>query len=193
LESAETLDELASSLAQHLKAKGLTPEYAGEIAQALMVEFATFEAPAPRPGSLSLLVGHYAIRKDDIKIFDALTDGLKAAAGVAFFTAHQPALGANVAIGVSLGRLIRALTMRGAWLDHDALHVLTILRCNASVPEDPGLSPAEVLAIVQRTNPDVDLAWVQHQLDFLKQVPTRDGAAAKLASEDAFGRWRSHA
>jgi hypothetical protein len=108
------------------------------------------------------------MRKDDFKLFDALMDGLKAAAGVSFFTANQPALGANVAIGVSLAKLLRALVMRGVFLDSDKLHVLTILRCNASSPQDAGLLPVEILAVVQRTKPDADLAWVQQRLDFLK-------------------------
>ena len=62
LKSAVTFDELAASLAQYLTSKGVTSEYANEIAEALTREFATFEVPDPRPGTLSLLVGHYAIR-----------------------------------------------------------------------------------------------------------------------------------
>jgi hypothetical protein len=142
---------------------------------------------------LGFLVGHYAIRKDDFKIFDAITDGLKAAAGVSFFTTHQPILGANVAIAVSIAKLLRSLRMRGAFLNPDALHVLTILRCNASTPDDAGLAPSEIVAILRRTRPDVDLVWLQQRLDFLKEIPTRDGASTKLASADSSGRWRSHA
>ena len=192
LEQASTIEELAEALAGDLKAKGIGPEFAEEAARKLTAEFAFFEVPPPAPGTLGLLVGRYAIRKDDVKIFDALADGLKAAAAVSFFTAHQPALGANVAIGVSLAKLLRDLTMRAAFLDPDTLRVLTILTCNASTPIDAGLALADILAIVQRTSPDADLAWLQLRLNFLKEVPTRDGATTNLASEDSSGRWRSH-
>jgi len=138
-------------------------------------------------------VGRYAIREDDIKLFEVLTDGLTAAAGVGFFTQHPPLLAAKVAIGVSLAKLVRALMMRGVLLDRDTIHVLTILRCNAAAPRDPGLSPEEVLHIVQRTKPECDINWVQQRLDYLKDVPTRDRGNAKLASADPCGRWRSHA
>jgi hypothetical protein len=115
------------------------------------------------------------------------------AAGVAFFTAGRPVLGANVAIGISLARVIRTLTMRCALLDDDSVYLLTILRCNAEAAQDLGLSTADILAVVQRIKPFADLAWVPHRLDLLKKVPRRDGAVVKFVSQDAFGRWRSHA
>ncbi len=189
---ASTIQELSSALRGELQAKGVATEFASELAQRLVEDFAVFEAPAPRLGTLGLVLGRYAIRKDDLKIFDALTDGLKAAAGVSFFTAPQPLLAANVAIAVALGKLVRALAMRGTFLEPEALHVLTVLKCNASKPHNPGLTHDELLTIILRTTPDADVAWLQRRLDFLKDVPTRDGATTKLVSEDSFGRWRSH-
>lgn len=192
LESAITQDELAASLAEHLRARGISAEFADCIAIALTDEFATFEVPPPRPNTLSLLIGRYAIRRDNIKLFDAVMDGLKAAAGVSFFTAHQPVLGANVAIGISLARILRDLVNRGVWLDDKALGILTILKCNATRPNSSGLTPGEIVEILQLSDPQADLDTVQQWLSFLKSVPTRDRGDAKLASDDASGRWRAH-
>lgn len=192
LEEASTREELTKALAASLKAKGIPQEFAEEIAPQLTQEFASYEVPPLKPGTMGALVGRYAIRKDDLKVFDALTGGLTAAASASFFMAHQPVLAANVAICVSLAKLIRSLATRGAFLDRDVLSVLTILKCNITSPSDPGLMPAEILEIIQRTTPEADLAWLQQRLDFLKEVPTRDGAATKLASLDASGRWRTH-
>lgn len=200
LEFASTTGELAGSLAHELKANGVSSEYADEIAKALVEECAIFEVPPPRPdtlraipGTLSAIFGRYAIRKDDIKLFEALTDGLVAAVGVESSAGHGPAAAAKVGLCVSLAKLIRSFLQRGARLDRDTIHVLTILKCNAATPGDAGLSPAEILKIVQRTKPDCDFAWIEHRLDFLREVPTRDGATSKLASQDAFGKWHSHA
>jgi hypothetical protein len=192
LESADTQDELVASLAEHFRARGIGAEFANAMANGLTDEFATFEVPPPRPNTLSLLIGRYAIRKDNIKIFDALMDGLKAAAGVTFFTAHQPVLSANVGIGISLARVLRDLVNRGVLLNDKSLRILTILKCNVTAPNSPGLSPNEILEILQRTDPQADLDNVQQLLIFLRSVPTRDGGEAKLASNDASGRWRVH-
>jgi hypothetical protein len=192
LEQSSTIEELASAFAGDLKAQGTPAEFSDEISRQLMQEFASFDVPAPAPGTLGMLVGRYAIRKDDFKIFDALMDGLKAAAGVSFFTAHQPVLGVNVAIGVSLAKLLRSMAMRGTFLNRDDLQVLTILKCNVASPSDPGLAPDEILVIARRTKEDADLSWLQQRLDYLEDVPTRDGATTKLASADPSGRWRSH-
>jgi hypothetical protein len=192
LESAETLDELVASLAEHLRAVGIGGEFADAMATALTDEFATFEAPPFRPNTLGLLIGRYAIRKDNIKLFDALMDGLKAAAGVSFFTAHQPLLSANVGIGISLARVLRDMANRGVRLNDKALRILTILKCNVTGSNSPGLSPDEILQILQRNDPHADLINVQLWLSFLKSVPTQDGGDTKLASDDASGRWRVH-
>lgn len=193
LEFAGTTEELSTSLAEELKGNGVPSEFADEIAKALVTDCATFQVPTPRPGTLGLLTGRYAIRKDDIKLFDLLTDALTTAATVHFFAGHDPLLSANVGIAVSLAKLVRGLLMRGAFLDRDSIHVLTVLQYNATVPGDPGLSPEEVLQVIQRTKPEHDIAWVNQKLGYLKEVPTRDGSRAVLASPDSFGRWRSHA
>jgi hypothetical protein len=41
--------------------------------------------------------------------------------------------------------------MRGAILDDDMLLVLTILKCHVMSAEQPGLSPIDILQVVQRT------------------------------------------
>src|SRR6266567_1332583 len=193
LEAAPTIERLAEDLAADFRAKGIEAGFARELATELANEFAVYEAPPAKPGTLGFLVGRYAIRKDDFKIFDPLTDGLKAAAAVSFFTAHQPVIGANVAIGVSLAKLLRSIAMRGAMLDPDTALILSILKCAVRSPDDEGLTPNEILTMVSSRRPHADLAWVQQRLDRLKDFPTRDGALAKLATSDSIGRWRPHA
>jgi hypothetical protein len=193
LESAPAIELLAKDLAADFQAKGIETEFAGELAKELTKEFATNEASPIPPGTVGFLVGRYAIRKNDFKIFDSLTDGLKAAAAVGFFTTHQPAIGAKVAIAVSMAKLLRSIAMRGALLDSDHALVLSILKCTVRSPDDEGLTPNEILTMVSSSRPNADLAWVQQRLDRLKEFPTRDGDVAKLASSDSFGRWRSHA
>lgn len=192
LESASTRERLAEPLADDLQAKGMEPGFARVLAGELVQEFAEYEVPPAEPGTLGFLVGRYAIRKDDFKIFEALTDGLKAAAAVSFFTEHQPVIGTNVALGVSLAKLLRSIAMRGALLDADTVLILTILKATVRSPDDEGLAADEILTIVSSTKPGADLAWVQKRLDRLKDFPTRDGAVAKLASPDSAGRWRAH-
>lgn len=185
-----TMDALTASLTEVSGRKGLPREFAERFAEAFAAEFATVEVQPTRPGTLGMLVGRYALRKDDLKLFDAITDGLKSAASVSFFASNQPAVGAKVAIGVSLARLLRTLVMRGVWLDPDTLQILTILRCNVSTPADPGLSAEELLSVVQRTKPEADLGRVQRLLSQLNESPTRDGTTARLAFSDPAGRWR---
>jgi len=192
LESAPTIELLVEHLAADLRTKGIEAEFAHELARILVEEFAVYEVPPAKPGTFGFLVGRYAIRKDDFKIFDALTDGLKAAAAVSFFTTHQPVMGANVALGVAFAKLLRSIAMRGAFLDSDTVLVLSILKCAVRSPDDEGLTSNEILTMVSSTRPDADLTWVQQRLDHLKDFPTRDGAVAKLASSDSAGRWRSH-
>jgi hypothetical protein len=193
IESAPTIEQLAESLASDLHSKGIESEFARELAQQLAQEFAVYDIPPAKPGTLGFLVGRYAIRKDEFKIFDALTDGLKAAAAVSFFATHQPVIGANVALGVSLAKLLRSIAMRGAMIDPDSVVILALLKSAVGSPDDEGLTANEILTMVSSTRPNADLAWVQQRLDRLKEFPTRDGAAAKLASSDSAGRWRSHA
>jgi hypothetical protein len=192
LESAPTQEELAELLANDLLAKGMEPGFARVLADELVQKFAEYEVPPSQPGTLGFLVGRYAIRKDDFKIFEALADGLKAAAAVSFFTAHQPVIGTNVALGVSLAKLLRSIAMRGALLDPDTVLLLTILKATVRSPDDDGLTANEILTMVSSTQPNADLAWVQKRLDRLKDFPTRDGAVTKLASSDSDGHWRPH-
>jgi hypothetical protein len=192
LESASTREELAEPLANDLLAKGMEPGFARVLADELVQEFAEYEVPSSQPGTLGFLVGRYAIRKDDFKIFEALTDGLKAAAAVSFFTAHQPVIGTNVALGVSIAKLLRSIAMRGALLDPDTVLIIAILKATVRSPDDEGLTADKILTMVSSARPNADLAWVQKRLDRLKDFPTRDGAVTKLASSDSDGHWRPH-
>ena len=192
LESASTREQLAEPLAGDLQSKGMESGFARVLADELVQEFAEYDVPSAEPGRLGFLVGRYAIRKDDFKIFEALTDGLKAAAAVSFFTAHQPVVGTNVALGVSLAKLFRSIAMRGALLDPDTVLILTVLKTTVRSPDEKGLTADEILTMVSSTRPDTDVNWVQKRLDRLKDFPTRDGAVTKLASPDSAGLWRPH-
>src|SRR5882762_2338526 len=190
---AESIQELSRSLATWLRSRSLSQTYAAEFAEALAAEYASLETPPSNADGFHLVFRHYVIRKDDLRIFEAVATGLTASAGVHFFTESQPLLQANVAIGLALVRLARTLMLRGVLLDDDTLHVLTILRWNVKSPNDPGLSVEDIVQIIRRTKPAANNEWVEQKLLLLSQIPTYDGGRTSLASKDSSGLWRSHA
>jgi hypothetical protein len=187
LESADTIEKLSASLAEQLKARGLEGQYADQVAKALVADCVTIQETTPPPGTLAFLVGPYAIRKDDNKLFDLLSDGLKAVASGNLSTSHQ-----WVDIGVAVAKLVRGFLKRGCILDRDSVHVLTILKGSTESSNERGLSADEVLRVIQRTQPERDIGWVREILEYLKDVPTRDGGTSMLASPNSDGRWRCH-
>lgn len=167
------------------------PECAGALAQAFADAFAEKILEAPS-GVLGAMVGKYAIRSDQVKLFDLIASALPAAAGVGFFIGSGPVLGAAVTIGVAIVRLAHSLATQGVTLDDGKIRVLTILRFNIQRPQDRGMTVDEILEVIERTQPNYDSTWVKQQLEELSSMPTSRGTT-EIVSHDTQGRWRPHA
>ena len=187
-----TKDDLASRLAARHHHEQW-PALALEQMAAVFVEAGGEPLPVKSPsGGLSVLVRRYAVRSDDVKLFDCVVNALTAAAGAGFFLDRGPVAGAMTAIGVAVIRFLWQLRSNGVVLDEDRLRVLTILCANVGGPSDSGLTAEEILGVVRRLTPERDLAWVEAQLASLAQCPVPSGATRALVSKDYQNRWRPH-
>jgi hypothetical protein len=192
--TARSQDQLASRLQARLESRSCPVEYAHELTRAFTELYAEAESPPAPDGVFPALIRNYAIRKDDLKLFDAATDSLAAAAGAQFFLGAEPTIGAKVAIAIAVFKFMRNMMTRGVWLEQDQIWLLTILRCNVHGPNTPGLTVEEILEVINRRTPLRNIDWVDGHLKRLTAVPTLSGAnVAALVSCDDLGRWRSHA
>jgi hypothetical protein len=175
----KSVKDLARRLALHaneLYGAGLdTSELAEEFASLFHEERID---PSP-DGTFGQMVGRYAIRPDDLKLFDAVIDGLAAAASANWMAA-----------GIAILRLVHRVLTKGARLEVHHIRVLTILRCNVRGDEDDGMTADEILEVFHRTEPDKNLAWVKECLLELSECPNIGGGISKLVTEAPKGRWR---
>jgi hypothetical protein len=184
--------QLAERLCERLYDYDYSPQYVHEVAIVFADLFAK-EISERRSGVLGAMRGKYAIRSDDVKLFDVVATALPAAAGVGFVLGGGPALGATASVVIAVIRLLHRLVTRGVSLDEAKIRLLTILRSNVLGPENRGMTINEILEIVQRTQPDKDIDWVKRHLDELSSMPTYDRGGSKIVSQDSHGLWRSHA
>jgi hypothetical protein len=138
------------------------------------------------------LVGHFAVRKDELKLFDTMADALKATAAAGFLVGIGSSSSAKVGIAMTLIQFLRRLIQRGVWLNEDEIRLMTIVIANARHPRDAGVTTEEIVEIMKRTSEEVDSEAVRLCMDRLAAMPTVDGASAKLISSDSRGRWRAH-
>jgi hypothetical protein len=123
----ECVDFLASRFAQVGVPRDAIKAYVEHSDEVKRVETPT----APPGGFPVLLPKSLAIRDDDLKILDALIDGLKAAAGAGFFLLVFTGPQATAAIaGVLMAgaRLIRQLWTKSVSLSPDDHRILFILK-----------------------------------------------------------------
>jgi hypothetical protein len=140
----------------------------------------------------SPLVGHFAVRKDELKSFDTMADALKATAAAGFLVGIGSSSSAKVGIAITLIQFLRRLIQRGVWLNEDEIRLMTIVISNARHPRDAGVTTQEIVEIMKRTSEEVDSEAVRLCMDRLTEMPTLDGPSAKLISSDSRGRWRAH-
>ncbi len=157
-----------------------------ELASLFVDEASFMHFPQAPPGALSALIGRFAIRKDDVNLFNRFLVGF----GLAYADGVLPDSASIVSVGLLVLTTLRDLAANGAWLDEDRTRILTILRANVTNPSDPGLTAEAILAIVRRTTPELDLAWVNQRLAELERVPLQGGGAKDLAMSDPNGAWR---
>lgn len=104
----------AAPFRRQLVDAGLPEPWAHALTDALMVEF---DPPLPGPPARrrDMLVGRYAIRADDLKIIEAASQGVLAAAGAGFLAVpvSGPAALISAATGIVVSLLKLALQIRG--------------------------------------------------------------------------------
>jgi hypothetical protein len=185
----EVLTEQAGSV---LVAKGW-PQSIAEVFARSFCEICA--VPVRTDGSsrhLGALVGHFAIRKDELKLFDTMADALKAAAAAGFLMGIGSSSSTKVGIATTLIQFLRRLILRGVWLNEDEIRLMTIVIANAPHPRDAGVTTKEIVEIMKRTSEEVNAEAVRLSMERLTAMPTADGASAKLISSDSKGCWRAH-
>ncbi len=156
------------------------------------VDSAAFVPPPPPGGTMPALIGNYAIRDDDLSLFDCLVAVLVAGAPVGFFL-HPSQVTTAAIVGAvgGVGKTLRDLRVKSAWLDQARVRILTILKANVTEATDQGLMDEDILKIVQRTTPELDLEWVRKRLNELTKVPVRGGGVKDFVVQSPNGEWRS--
>lgn len=132
----------------------------------------------------------WVIRDDDLKLLDALTDAVKSAAAVGFFTAalnSSQLASATVGLLVAGAKLARQSLKKGARLEPLPFRVLLLLKANAP----GGLREAELLDILRRVSPELRLADVLAALTGL-ECAAADGSIQRFAAKDGTGRWHAN-
>ena len=143
----------------------------------------------PRSGCHGGLVCYS--RKMTLSIFDSscrLRWRLRRQQGF-FLHAAAPAAAMSLGVAGAIAKVLRDLFVKGAWLDEEKARILLILKANIRDVTSPGLSSADIHAIVARSTPDLDIEWVNRQLAGLMFVPVRLGTRAFVV-RDAADRWR---
>jgi hypothetical protein len=159
-------------------------------ARAFVDAVASSDLRAPgASGGAGAMAGSFAIREDDLSIFDSLQAALAAAAPAGFFLHAAAPAAAIVGVAGAIAKVLRDLFVKGAWLDEEKARILLILKANIRDVTSPGLSSADIYAIVARSTPDLDIEWVNRQLAGLMFVPVRLGTRAFVV-RDAADRWR---
>jgi hypothetical protein len=181
--------ELKRFVVERLQGTGL----ATEILEGFAVKFDVEKqriVPRAEPGSLGLILPRWrwVIRNDDLKVLDAMADGMKSAAAVGFFVhaaTSTQLLSAGAGMLAVVARLIRQAVVKGATVDEEELRMLLLLAAN---PE--GLLINEVVEILNRSE-SVSAEKVQQVLDRLAKHAVADGSTAAFVSVDGAGRWRA--
>ncbi|MEM6506497.1 MAG: hypothetical protein AAF711_13730 [Planctomycetota bacterium] len=188
--SADTHDEIALQLCSRVTYDAKESTYARSLADQFVKLYAEETSDT---GTYGALVGKYAIRRDDVQLFETASSVIVKTAGAGFFLGAEPALSGIVAIGVAVLTMLRRLWVRGVLLDNDKVAVLSILLANQESGHKYGLTAQQLLDILNREQLIYKLNWLENVLNELSAEPTPDGDSAELASSDELGRWRCHA
>jgi hypothetical protein len=182
-DKANSLSELAKSYSKDLVSAGLPAEEALELANFLVAGYAA--ELTQDSGVFGAMARNYAIRREDVKLFDAVVSGVQAASGAQFFLSSDNGklLGGAVGVCIAVAKLIHGLYGRGAVLDPESALVPS---CLSSSKE--GLTEAEASQLL----PNLDPARARAILRMLSDFPTLSRGTSKLATSGPEGVWRSH-
>jgi hypothetical protein len=188
LDDEEALRRVIGAL--EVKLEGLLPSAvpAHDLAAELMPLWKrpteTIAAPGSRP---AWLPGKIVVRDEDLKLLDAVLDGLKASVGVGFFLSGAPAVAsATAATGIAavLIKLIYNAAMKGVALNGRSHAVLAALAAHRG-----GLTAVEIAELLAPDDPTLNTAAVNEILIGLSAAPARSGKVALVW--EASGRWRT--
>ena len=186
--SGTAREECMTFLITHLEAAHAVPKDLARVRGAELLDTLGFAMPLriapPRPpGASPALVRHarWVIRDDDLKLLDALLDGVKASASAGFFHSldvKDPTKWASLAaILAALFKIIQQATTKGARLDARYFQVV------AELHSSDGLKRDQLLARLRAH----DSTWTSEELDSvlqrLSKYPTRDGSTRAFVSE----------
>jgi hypothetical protein len=164
---------------------------AKEIALLFVSDFSYFTPPIAPRGSLGLLVGTYAIRKDDLNLFEIVAKAAAAGSTTGFFASLDAALSAKITLLFAIFSTARELWNKGRFLDSESIRILSILKERIPTHTAPGMNTEEILRIFNLSQPNKDLIWLENTLQELRRIPMPGGSNKELVSE-LHGHWRSH-
>ena len=131
----------------------------------------------------------YVIRKDDLKLIDAILDGIKVAAPVGFFGASGISGTAEVAavIGLIIAgfKICRDAILNGRVLDPITYAVLYQLKKNGPLQE------ADLLNRLQDKKTEWTDEIIRDALETLKSLPMKGGMFRELVKQDSQGFWHA--
>lgn len=178
---------------EHLASLGYETAEAFEISQRFINEF-SYKEPIPvQSNRLGLLVGKYAIRKDDLNLFDCVVKAVQSAASAGFFVYATSGSMAASKCGIvfALIQVVRDLRNKGDLLQEEEVKVLTILKSIVPEHSSMGIRAEELLKIVQLELPSQDMTSLTAILQKLSKYPMRGGMNKELVSQ-SLERWRPH-
>jgi hypothetical protein len=178
----------AADFRRQLVDAGLPEPWADALTGALAADF-----DLPLPGQPArrrdMLVGRYAIRADDMKIIEAASQGVLAAAGAGFLAVpvSGPAALISAATGIVVSVLKLALQIRGKGrtLEPAQAKILAFLK------QRRGALPIEIGVGLSAAGVSLTDAEVARQLEILAKIRLNAGEVKALAEKDAEGRWHT--
>ncbi len=140
-----------------------------------------------RPAHIAAL--RWVIRDDDLKLLDAILDGMKASAGAGFFILGGLTVtgtaAAAAAIFAGMLKLAYNALSKGATLSVPDYSVIAVLFAQSG-----GLTDQEILDRLSTSEPNWTIDQVRERLAALGEIPSRSGKIS-LVWKGADGRWRT--
>lgn len=185
---------LAFGLRTRMEGWGIEPEVSKQVATQLVEVFSISEEVLPEVGrdsdrhALAARVG-WAIRDDDLRLIEAIAQGLVAAASAGFFVdSHTSLSGPITGLFLSLAQLVRRTRKKGARIDPNQARLLSILKSSRKP-----LSAEEIATSLSTKAPDAALSATECEavLKTLCTVLLNDGTEVAFTACNAEGRWRT--
>lgn len=181
---------LASSLVESFSLDNIVPRReAITIANLFIQHFAVIEESQPDPDSFGIVVKQYAVRKEDVRFFEAAKNS--AIAIVALSLNSNAAIFSIISAIGSVFAAIKDIYFSSGILTADQVEILTVLKARVPTPSSEGVAAEELLELLRRTKEDRNMDWLNENLSRLAKFPVQSGGNKEFVSQQA-NRWRSH-